>query len=1042
MLPRWVLRYSSKRGDFAAFKGAVYHRLEQRCRQKGALSAQILHACCHRFLPVLLADLETAQMKEKAEREKRLEEERLNQQLLFAQDNLVIAERNLNHRVPTSRESARGTDPAAPAAAAEVETLPQELTGNLKHGRGRVNRPEPRLGTETSHSLAADAVPVPVQHFDIRGAELRNVRALFLACEGNNASRARDIVQRRGVRVNVTNEAGYTPLMVATMHGAVDAVRAMLSLKADAATPHIQSGKTPLMMAAEALNLEVVKVLVEEAGVDPHARFDPVSLSQAMHSDGKSGCDSEGQTERGLTARELVQQVLSTKRTTEKNVGEQLLEYFADLPQSESALDPVQRQQMQVYEANTEKAEGLLKKVRADAVLREAALSSALAAAAAAGNVNVLRDLLHLSNEELAASEEVERANGLREQQDADNRDAASTAPKVRVEVDCPDTRGRTALMHAVEAHQVEAVSLLLQAKSNPAQVDKERSESALHIAARRGNFACLELLLEALGSSPISIDSVSQVHSGQSPLAVAALCGGQDHQRESGQLLEPIPDSNYPAVLQLLLDHKASIVHNNAASLWNAVASNNMDAVQLFLRHTAASSTQADDDGNGDGVKQFRAMALLRTRGFNSLQLAAQKGFARAVRLFADHVLLAPDLNARTDAAAGEYWAGLTALQIAVIRGYHGIVLLLLDSGALFDGDTSRSSRLPTHFMARFPPLSVTLGAAGTQDADHQRGKRGSLDELDLCVRVADFPMLSLVMQASNQQGWVASRRPTVDASLRALHRVPLDAVVGLVDLQALRQGESPDLYIDQFRIVLPTEFPSFEDVPNVNMVRHILERCGLDAYYGRQYVAVLSAFTAKRLERLFFPSGEALRESAPVLDAATHVSAVRWILGAYSFVKKCARDLVVSSALRHQSTAEDAATGDRGLEAVSLGTKTGQPVEDDPDVDAMVESLCDAISDHEVERFEELLQQDSTGLLHNASIKDGGFSPLMFAVEASNEHAVDRLLSLRADLDHRADNGASALCLCAQSEDVRILDRLLLHGDPEPAVATVEGG
>ena len=122
--------------------------------------------------------------------------------------------------------------------------------------------------------------------------------------------------------------------------------------------------------------------------------------------------------------------------------------------------------------------------------------------------------------------------------------------------------------------------------------------------------------------------------------------------------------------------------------------------------------------------------------------------------------MLLVPDLNARTDAAAGEYWAGLTALQIAVIRGYHGIVLLLLDSGALFDGDPSRLS-LPTHLFARFPPLSVTLSA---HHAAGQRSKSGSLDELDLCVRVADFPMLSLVLQASNQQGWISTRRPAED--------------------------------------------------------------------------------------------------------------------------------------------------------------------------------------------------------------------------------------------------------------------------------------
>eukprot|EP00750_Incisomonas_marina_P011094 INCI16340.3.p1 GENE.INCI16340.3~~INCI16340.3.p1 ORF type:complete len:3429 (+),score=572.84 INCI16340.3:1084-10287(+) len=1005
MSPTLRAQYSSKRGDFAAFKGAVYDRLEQRCRQRGAFCAQVLHACCHRFLPVLLADWETAQIKQKAMREALLESERRNQQRLFAQDNRVVIEQNL-HRA--SHES----DSNHPVT--EHQTLSQEL-------KPTQNSMQPgHIDVETGQAPAA-------QHFDIRGAELRNVRALFLACQKNNASRARDIVQRRGVRVNVTNEAGFTPLMVATTHGGVDTVRAILSLKANAAAPHVQSGKTPLMMAAEALNLEIVKVLIEEAGVDPHARFDPNSLSHVMHADYYLESDVKGQTERGITAQELAQQVLSTKLLTKNNSGEQLLAYFADLPQAQAVLDPLARQQVHAHETNTEKAEGVLKKVRADAVLREAALSSALATAAIDGNVNVLRDLLHLSKEELSATK-----GGPTLLHDAPGGDktATSTAPKVVVQVDCPDTRGRTALMHAVEARQIESVSLLLQAKSNPAQVDKERSESPLHIAARLGNVACLRLLLNALGSSPISIDSVSHVQSGESPLAVAALCGGRDYQRDSGQRLEPVHSSNYLTVLQLLLDQKASIRHNNAAALWNAVFSNNMDAVQLFFRNTSAPPAQATGSNSN---QEFRLMALLQTKGFNSLQLAAQKGFARVVRLLSDRVLLATDFNARTAPAAGNHWAGLTALQIAVFRGYHGIVLLLFNSGAMLDTSPS----LPTHLLAGFPPLSVTSGA--TEAHTDQRSKNEALDEMEFCVRVADFPMLSLIIQASAQQGLITSRRPAIDAALRVLHRFPVDAVVGLIDLRALQQGEFPDMDIDQFRVVLPTEFPPFEDVSNINMARHILERCGLVAYYGRPYATVLSTLTAKRLQRLS-SSGEAIGEGTPGADAATHVSAVRWILGAYSFVKKCARDLVVHSALQHQQSADNA-TGGEGIHPISLKPKTDQPAKE-PELDAMVELLCDAISDHNVERFDELLQHDSTGLLHNTPIKDGGFSPLMFAVEACNEHAVDRLLSLRADLDHRADNGASALCLCAQSADVRILDRLLLHGDPEPAVSTVEGG
>ena len=75
----------------------------------------------------------------------------------------------------------------------------------------------------------------------------------------------------KGAKVNVKDDAGWTPLIMASMTGFVKTVNILIEHKADMEARDLLKGEAPLSWAAEMGHVEVVKALLVK-GADPGAK--------------------------------------------------------------------------------------------------------------------------------------------------------------------------------------------------------------------------------------------------------------------------------------------------------------------------------------------------------------------------------------------------------------------------------------------------------------------------------------------------------------------------------------------------------------------------------------------------------------------------------------------------------------------------------------------------------------------------------------------------------------------------------------------------
>src|SRR6516165_7895166 len=72
-----------------------------------------------------------------------------------------------------------------------------------------------------------------------------------------------DLLIRAGAQVSAANEAGATPLLLATMNGNAAMIEALIKAGADPNAPLTRSGDTALMMAARTGKIDAVRALAD-----------------------------------------------------------------------------------------------------------------------------------------------------------------------------------------------------------------------------------------------------------------------------------------------------------------------------------------------------------------------------------------------------------------------------------------------------------------------------------------------------------------------------------------------------------------------------------------------------------------------------------------------------------------------------------------------------------------------------------------------------------------------------------------------------------
>ena len=786
-------RYNSRKGDLLSFIDAVFHRLDQRSRADG-FSAHVIHDACHRFLPDIIFDLNANKAAQLAQQVTAVAEEK----------DLFVAE---SYQLMEQAKIALGT-------VSNVSHKAQMDSGviSMSDHKGR-----------TELAIANNTIA----DFDVRGADLRNVRALFAAIKSDKSSTVRDLITRRRVSVSSLDDRGRSPLHLAVASNAPECARTLLSLKANVDSVNTQTGQSPLMCAAATMNLEMVKILVEEGGCNIHFAVPVQQLrpQQQEYVVTQGNNDSSGM----VTAAHFAQ--YAAKSATVQDEARELLEYFESLPPAMSD-ESVATASAQDGEAGVDV---LMEKVRSTEMLREAAASSALIEAALSGNTSVLSDLLQMPSA------------------------GAESSSKVRINVDATDHNGETALIHATRAGKHDVVSMLLRAKANPASVDKTRQTSPLHIAAGRGDLVCVQALVQALDLEVHLIDTVAEINSGESPLAVAAGCG-QSHQRHCGDVVSV---RNYLDVCRFLLLHGARLSHDDGSALWNACASNNVEVVLLFREKCA-----------GD---EFCSLAKKHFRGLSSLHVAIKRGFQNIVEVLVD---AGCDLEHRADVQQELLCPGFTPLQISIFRSYHGIAKLLLLSGARCLSEVCF-------------PTSVMCGLDRTIAVEDPNTKNSEIDEVDFCVFTGDFFMLSLLLKIPSNS-ISATRRVKVEKTFLRLYRVPLEFVLKLADELHADASHAASLG-DASTWVVPSGFPTFTELDNIPAALQILQQCGVAGYFGNPRTKALCMLTTQRLVALPVSRGSC-GDNSQEMDNSTlrHNYCVQWILGSYSLVKKGAQEQV----------------------------------------------------------------------------------------------------------------------------------------------------
>jgi len=232
---------------------------------------------------------------------------------------------------------------------------------------------------------------------------------------------------------------------------------------------------------------------------------------------------------------------------------------------------------------------------------------------------------------------------------------------KEKADVNAPQGDGTTALHWAAYKDDLELAKVLIAAGATPRVKTRLNDITPLHMAAKNGNSAMIDLLLKA------GADVQAATTTGTTPLMNAAASGHSE-------------------AVRLLLDHgadpNAKDVNQGQTALMFAAALNRADVVRVLAARGArlnVSSLVPDPynirkDAPATESTKLRGKGVLELGGMTALQFAARDGQMAAIQALLD---AGADVNIPT---ASDH---ATTLTIAIINGHFDIAKLLLDHGA-----------------------------------------------------------------------------------------------------------------------------------------------------------------------------------------------------------------------------------------------------------------------------------------------------------------------------------------------------------------------
>lgn len=318
-------------------------------------------------------------------------------------------------------------------------------------------------------------------------ARITNAHALHTAAIYNRPKAATFLVGR-GMPVDMRNEAGLTPLMVAASFGNVEVAEALLTLGADV-TARNPAGHTPLHIAALAGQADIAKLLLDR-GADiamrvPHAGETPLHLA-------------------ALYGRMKVIELLAARGAdidVKDSQGVSPLQY-ARLRLQKKAVD-----RLLAFGA---RPDGLHDAVNAGDVARVVELiaqgadvnspdlfGTPLHLAAAKGRTGIALILID-RGADIEAAGEPEGALPLHTAALNGQSEVAALLLDRGADVDARDAAGRTALMVASGFLHPDVAKLLLAHGADPQAQDVVWGDMPIHYAACSGDIEIMRLLLAA----------------------------------------------------------------------------------------------------------------------------------------------------------------------------------------------------------------------------------------------------------------------------------------------------------------------------------------------------------------------------------------------------------------------------------------------------------------------------------------------------------------------------------------------------------------
>lgn len=131
------------------------------------------------------------------------------------------------------------------------------------------------LGTPLSEAIAerqSEIVTVLLNHrADVNFGTEQGVSPLTVAAWYDDVKAVRELI-RRGARVEVRDDEGYTPLLLAASHARGTATaRLLIAAGADPGAKSTDDGDNAIMLAAQNLNIEAVRLFIS-LGLDPCAQ--------------------------------------------------------------------------------------------------------------------------------------------------------------------------------------------------------------------------------------------------------------------------------------------------------------------------------------------------------------------------------------------------------------------------------------------------------------------------------------------------------------------------------------------------------------------------------------------------------------------------------------------------------------------------------------------------------------------------------------------------------------------------------------------------